>query len=57
MRRPVTVLVPILALLLALGIPFLGEKQGLPGRERTAGKLRGPAGLGHDPDRLPGWRD
>ncbi len=33
MRRPVAVLVPILALLLAFGIPFLGEKQGLPGAE------------------------
>ena len=31
MRRPVAVLVPILALLLAFGIPFLGERQGLPG--------------------------
>ena len=31
MRRPVAVLLPILVLLLAFGIPFLGEKQGLPG--------------------------
>jgi uncharacterized membrane protein YdfJ with MMPL/SSD domain len=33
MRRPVAVLLPILALLLAFGIPFLGEKQGLPGAD------------------------
>jgi RND superfamily putative drug exporter len=33
MARPLAVLLPILALLLALGIPFLGEKQGLPGAD------------------------
>jgi uncharacterized membrane protein YdfJ with MMPL/SSD domain len=33
MARPVVVLVPILAMLLAFGIPFLGEKQGLPGAD------------------------
>ena len=31
MRRPVAVLLPILALLLAFGVPFLGERGGLPG--------------------------
>ncbi len=31
MRRPVAVLVPILVMLLAFGIPFLGERSGLPG--------------------------
>jgi RND superfamily putative drug exporter len=31
MRRPVAVLVPVLAMLLAFGLPFLGEKQGIPG--------------------------
>ncbi len=31
MRRPVAVLAPILALLLAFGLPFLGERGGLPG--------------------------
>ena len=30
MRRPVAVLVPIIAVLLALGLPFLGEKSGIP---------------------------
>jgi RND superfamily putative drug exporter len=33
MARPVVVMLPILALLLALGIPFLGERQGLPGAD------------------------
>jgi uncharacterized membrane protein YdfJ with MMPL/SSD domain len=33
MARPLVVLVPALALLLALGIPFLGERQGLPGAD------------------------
>ena len=33
MARPVAVLLPILALLLALGIPFLGERGGLPGAD------------------------
>lgn len=33
MARPVVVLVPILAMLLAFGIPFLGEKPGLPGAD------------------------
>jgi RND superfamily putative drug exporter len=31
MRRPVAVMVPVLALLLAFGLPFLGERGGLPG--------------------------
>ena len=31
MRRPMAVLLPILALLLAFGVPFLGERGGLPG--------------------------
>ena len=31
MARPVAVLVPILVLLLALGLPFLGASQGVPG--------------------------
>ena len=31
MARPLFVLVPIMALLLAFGVPFLGERQGLPG--------------------------
>ena len=31
MTRPVAVLVPILVLLLALGLPFLGASQGVPG--------------------------
>jgi RND superfamily putative drug exporter len=31
MARPVAVLVPILVLLLALGLPFLGSNQGVPG--------------------------
>jgi uncharacterized membrane protein YdfJ with MMPL/SSD domain len=33
MRRPVAVMLPILVLLLAFGVPFLGEKQGLPGAD------------------------
>jgi uncharacterized membrane protein YdfJ with MMPL/SSD domain len=33
MARPVAVLLPILALLLAFGVPFLGEKPGLPGAD------------------------
>jgi RND superfamily putative drug exporter len=33
MRRPVTVLVPTLALLLLAGVPFLGLRQGVPGPE------------------------
>jgi putative drug exporter of the RND superfamily len=33
MARPLVVMLPILALLLALGIPFLGERQGLPGAD------------------------
>jgi RND superfamily putative drug exporter len=33
MARPVAVLLPVLLLLLALGTPFLGEKQGLPGAD------------------------
>jgi uncharacterized membrane protein YdfJ with MMPL/SSD domain len=33
MARPWAVLLPILALLLAFGIPFLGEKPGLPGAD------------------------
>jgi RND superfamily putative drug exporter len=33
MARPVAVLLPILALLLAFGVPFLGERQGLPGAD------------------------
>jgi RND superfamily putative drug exporter len=33
MVRPLAVLLPILALLLAFGLPFLGEKQGLPGAD------------------------
>jgi uncharacterized membrane protein YdfJ with MMPL/SSD domain len=33
MARPVMVLVPILGLLLAFGVPFLGEKPGLPGAD------------------------
>jgi RND superfamily putative drug exporter len=33
MARPVAVLIPILAMLLAFGIPFLGEKPGLPGAD------------------------
>ena len=33
MTRPLFVLVPILALLLAFGVPFLGERQGLPGAD------------------------
>ena len=33
MARPWAVLIPILALLLAFGIPFLGEKPGLPGAD------------------------
>jgi RND superfamily putative drug exporter len=33
MKRPVAVLLPILALLLAFGIPFLGEHPGLPGAD------------------------
>jgi RND superfamily putative drug exporter len=31
MARPLVVLLPILILLLAFGVPFLGERQGLPG--------------------------
>jgi uncharacterized membrane protein YdfJ with MMPL/SSD domain len=31
MRHPVAVLIPVLAFLLVLGVPFLGEKQGVPG--------------------------
>jgi RND superfamily putative drug exporter len=31
MARPLAVLLPILALLLAFGVPFLGERPGLPG--------------------------
>jgi uncharacterized membrane protein YdfJ with MMPL/SSD domain len=31
MARPVAVLLPILAMLLAFGVPFLGERSGLPG--------------------------
>ena len=30
MRHPVAVLVPVLAMLLAFGVPFLGEKPGIP---------------------------
>ena len=33
MARPLAVMLPILALLLAFGIPFLGERQGLPGAD------------------------
>jgi len=33
MARPVAVLLPVLALLLAFGVPFLGERQGLPGAD------------------------
>jgi RND superfamily putative drug exporter len=33
MKRPVAVLLPILALLLAFGVPFLGEHPGLPGAD------------------------
>jgi uncharacterized membrane protein YdfJ with MMPL/SSD domain len=33
MARPVAVLLPILALLLLFGVPFLGEKAGLPGAD------------------------
>ena len=33
MARPWAVLIPILGLLLAFGVPFLGEKPGLPGAE------------------------
>jgi RND superfamily putative drug exporter len=33
MARPVAVLLPVLILLLALGTPFIGEKQGLPGAD------------------------
>ena len=33
MVRPLVVLLPILALLLAFGVPFLGERQGLPGAD------------------------
>jgi uncharacterized membrane protein YdfJ with MMPL/SSD domain len=33
MARPVAVLVPILAVLLVLGVPFLGERPGLPGAD------------------------
>jgi putative drug exporter of the RND superfamily len=33
MARPLVVLLPIVALLLALGVPFLGERQGLPGAD------------------------
>jgi len=33
MARPVAVLLPILALLVAFGLPFLGERQGLPGAD------------------------
>ena len=33
MARPLVVLLPILALLLAFGVPFLGERQGLPGAD------------------------
>jgi len=33
MARPVAVLVPILVLLVAFGLPFLGERQGLPGAD------------------------
>ena len=31
MRRPVAVMLPVLALLLVFGLPFLGERGGLPG--------------------------
>jgi RND superfamily putative drug exporter len=31
MRHPVAVLIPVMLFLLALGIPFTGEKQGVPG--------------------------
>jgi RND superfamily putative drug exporter len=31
MRRPVAILIPVMIFLLALGVPFTGEKQGLPG--------------------------
>ncbi|MGA3029428.1 MAG: MMPL family transporter [Candidatus Limnocylindrales bacterium] len=33
MARPVAVLLPVLALLLAFGVPFLGERPGLPGAD------------------------
>ena len=46
-RRPVAVLLPILALLLAFGVPFLGEQQGLPGADILPAGIEARAGLGH----------
>ena len=54
MARPIAVLAPILVLLLALGLPFLGANQGVPGAKRSAGRPRGPRRVGHDRDPVPG---